>query len=154
MSHLQSLGFTEEFLSEHLISLTCDGAAVMFGSLSGVAKLFKEKFPSIVVWHCASHRLELSVNDAVKEVGEAKEDRTRDKKDCAMYEGLLRKMSSTEFILDLELMCDSLQELSEVSLDLQERNIDLYIAHLKVIDLVEVFEKRKTCPGSEYRKSL
>ncbi|KAJ8890076.1 hypothetical protein PR048_009583 [Dryococelus australis] len=36
---------------------------------------------------------------------EAKEDRTRDKKDCAMYEGLLRKISSTEFILDLGLMC-------------------------------------------------
>ncbi|KAJ8893726.1 hypothetical protein PR048_006326 [Dryococelus australis] len=79
----------------------------------------------------------------------AKEDRTRDKKDCAMYEGLLRKISSTEFILNLGLMCDSLQELSEVILDLQERNIDLYKAHLKVKDL-----KRKTCPGSAYRKSL
>ncbi|KAJ8884088.1 hypothetical protein PR048_015945 [Dryococelus australis] len=42
---------------------------------------------------------------------EAKKDRTRDKKDCALYEGLLRKISSTEFILDLGLMCDSLQEL-------------------------------------------
>ncbi|KAJ8885314.1 hypothetical protein PR048_011511 [Dryococelus australis] len=64
-----SLGFTEEFPSEHLISLTCDGATIMFGSCSGVATLFKEKFPSIVVWHRASHRLELYVNDAVKEVG-------------------------------------------------------------------------------------
>ncbi|KAJ8878122.1 hypothetical protein PR048_022589 [Dryococelus australis] len=126
MSHLQSLGFTKGFLSEHLISLRCDGAAVMFGSRSGVASLFKEKFPSIVVWHCASHRIELSVSDAVKEVGEAKEDRTRDKKNRTMYEGLLRKISSTEFILDLGLMCESLQELSEVSIDLQERNMDLY----------------------------
>ncbi|KAJ8878638.1 hypothetical protein PR048_019221 [Dryococelus australis] len=171
----------------------------MFGSRIGVAKLFKEKFPSIV-WHCASQRLELYNNDAVKEVGgmnrfksfmdklytiyhaspknarelklqhsrtvwqnyeamvlhfeEAKEDRTRNKKDSAMYEGLLRKISSIEFILGLGLMCDSLQELSEVSLDLQERNNDLYKAHLKVKDLVEVFEERKTCPGSTYRKSL
>ncbi|KAJ8876183.1 hypothetical protein PR048_024092 [Dryococelus australis] len=45
------------------------GAAVMFGSRSGVPTLFKEKFPSIVVWHCANRRLELSINDAVKEVG-------------------------------------------------------------------------------------
>ncbi|KAJ8892355.1 hypothetical protein PR048_004935, partial [Dryococelus australis] len=210
MSHLKSLGFTEEFLSEHFISLTCDGAAVMFGSRSGVATLFKEKCHPIVVWHCASHRLELSINDAIKEVDdlnlswtnytpytthlqknarelkkltfcpqdgllpatntvaavqqnneaivlhfeEAKEDRTRDKKDCVMYEGLLRKISSVMCILDLELMCDSLQELSKASLYLQERNIDLYKAHFKFKDLVEVFEKRKTCPGSAYRKSL
>ncbi|KAJ8893092.1 hypothetical protein PR048_005675 [Dryococelus australis] len=54
---------------------------------------------------------------------EAKENRTRDKKDCAIYDGLLKKISS-------------------ISLDLQERNIDLYKAHLKVKDLVEVFKKR------------
>ncbi|KAJ8874522.1 hypothetical protein PR048_025382 [Dryococelus australis] len=80
---------------------------------------------------------------------EAKEDRTRDKMNRAMYDGLLRKISSNEFILDIGLMSDSLQELSEVSPDLQERNIDLYKVHLKVKDL-----KGKTCPGSEYRKSL
>ncbi|KAJ8887398.1 hypothetical protein PR048_013613 [Dryococelus australis] len=164
MSHLQSLGFAEEFLSEHLISLTYNGTAVMFGSRSGVATMFKEKFPSIVVRHCACHIIELSINDAIKEVcaktleihilkggrilslrlvcfqpaatvaavwqkyEEAKEDRTRDEKDCAIYE--------------------------EVILCLQERNIDLYKAHLKVKDLVEVFEKMKSCPGSVYRKSL
>ncbi|KAJ8872613.1 hypothetical protein PR048_026219 [Dryococelus australis] len=81
---------------------------------------------------------------------EAKEDRTRDKKDREMYEGLLRKISSTEFILDLELI----NELSDVSFDLQERNIDLYKSHSKVKDVVELFEKRKTYPGSAYRKSL
>jgi hypothetical protein len=44
----------------------CDGAAVMLGYKSGVAKLFKEEFPSVINWHCASHRLELSVADTVK----------------------------------------------------------------------------------------
>jgi hypothetical protein len=39
----------------------------MLGRESGVAKLLKEKFRSVIVWHCASHRLELSVAaDTVK----------------------------------------------------------------------------------------
>jgi hypothetical protein len=68
MSHIESLGFTEGFLRESLVSLTCDGAAVMLGSRGGVAKLFKDRFPAIVIWHCASHRLELSVHDVIQEV--------------------------------------------------------------------------------------
>jgi hypothetical protein len=66
ISHLEFVGVTEEFLTENLVSLTCDGAAVMFGSHGGVSKLFKDKFPSIIVWHCANHRLELSVHDTIK----------------------------------------------------------------------------------------
>jgi hypothetical protein len=58
-SHLESLGMIEEFLTENLVSLTCDG---------GVSKLFKDKFPCIIVWHCANHRLELSVHDTIKDV--------------------------------------------------------------------------------------
>jgi hypothetical protein len=38
------------------------------GRKSGVAKLLKDEFPSVMVWHCASHRLELSVADTVKAV--------------------------------------------------------------------------------------
>jgi hypothetical protein len=40
-----------------------------------------------------------------------------------MYEGLLKKITTVEFVLDLGLMCDALQELSELSLELQKRNI-------------------------------
>jgi hypothetical protein len=40
----------------------------MLGRNSGVAKLFLEDFPNATVWHCACHRLELSVSDAVDEV--------------------------------------------------------------------------------------
>jgi hypothetical protein len=68
ISHLESLGMTEEFLTEDLVSLTCDEAAVMFWSLGGVSKLFKDKFPCVIVWHCANHRLEFSVHDAIKDV--------------------------------------------------------------------------------------
>jgi hypothetical protein len=64
------------------------------------------------------------------------------KKRDALNKGLLRKITSVEFILDSGLMCDSLQELSELSLDLQERNIDLNKAHNKIVCLVNVFKLR------------
>jgi hypothetical protein len=38
-----------------LTELESDGAAVMMGSKSGVTKLMKEKFPSLIVWRCANH---------------------------------------------------------------------------------------------------
>ena len=38
----------------------------MLGCKSGVKKLLSERFPSIIVWHCANNRLELAVGDAVK----------------------------------------------------------------------------------------
>ena len=61
-------------------------------------------------------------------------------------DGLKRKITSTEFLLDLGLMCDALQELSELSLDLQDRNMDLYNANKKIKMLVQVFEeKRQNC---------
>lgn len=59
-------GFTEEFLVQNWIGLAVDGASVMMGSKTGVATRLKAKFPLIVSWHCFNHRLELSVNDAVK----------------------------------------------------------------------------------------
>jgi hypothetical protein len=66
--HLQSIGMTEEYLNDHLVSVACDGAVVMFGSRGRVKKLLKEKFLSITVWYCVDHRLELAVHDAVKTV--------------------------------------------------------------------------------------
>ncbi|KAI5153274.1 hypothetical protein ENBRE01_3158 [Enteropsectra breve] len=45
---------------------------------------------------------------------------------------------STEFVKDLGLMCDSLQELPEISLELQKREINLYKAYHKIKTLVQV----------------
>jgi hypothetical protein len=67
-----------------------------------------------------------------------------------MYQGLQRKITSTEFILELGLMCDALQELSELSLELQDRNINPYQADVKVRDLVQIFEERLSVPGNHY----
>jgi hypothetical protein len=64
-----------------------------------------------------------------------------------MYEGLHRKITSVEFLLDLGLMCDALQELSELSLDLQERDMDLYRASKTTENTVKIFEEKKKCHG-------
>jgi hypothetical protein len=67
---------------------------------------------------------------------------------------LLRKITSVEFILGLGLMCDSLQEISELILDLPESNIDLNKAHNKTVCLVKVFEWGRKTLGPFYRESL
>ena len=61
---LRSNGITEKKLSDDFIQLTCDGASTFTGNKSGVGKLFANKYPKIVVWHCLAHRLELSIGDA------------------------------------------------------------------------------------------
>jgi hypothetical protein len=70
-----------------------------------------------------------------------------------MYDGLLKKITSVEFVLDLGLMCDALQELSELSLELQKRNINLYSANNKIKRLAQVFEERRVYPGQYYNIS-
>ena len=72
----------------------------------------------------------------VKHFEEASNDPTRSASDKCTYEGLKKKITSTEFIMDLGLMCDALQELSELSLDLHERNMDLYKAKKTTTALV------------------
>jgi hypothetical protein len=85
---------------------------------------------------------------------EAKSDQTRDKKDRCNFEGVLKKITSVEFVLDLGLMCDALQELSELSLDLQHCDIDLYKADKKIKTLVKVLKERRENSGPYYDKSL
>ena len=60
---LHSHGMTEDYFKKYLVSLACDGAAVMLGCKSEVKKLLSERFPSIIVWHCANHRLELKLQE-------------------------------------------------------------------------------------------
>ena len=50
-------------------------------------------------------------------------------------------------------MCDALQELSELSLDLQERNMDLYKANKKTTALVQVFEEKIQKAGAYYKRA-
>ena len=41
----------------------------MLGIKSGVGKRLKEKFPSLLLWRCLNHRLELAVADAISSTG-------------------------------------------------------------------------------------
>ena len=68
MTSLKANGFDDAYLSSHLISLCTDGASVMLGKQSGVGAQLKKQFPSIALWHCLNHRLELSVSDSIKAV--------------------------------------------------------------------------------------
>lgn len=66
-------------------------------------------------------------------------------------EGLYRKITTAKFILVLWLMVDALQELSELSLELQERSIALYTAHRKVQTLLKCLSRP---PGPAYKQAL
>ena len=71
-----------------------------------------------------------------------------------MYEGLLRKITNIDFILDLALMCDVLQELAELSTELQARDITLYTAHRKITNQLKLFNERKTDMVPYYLEAL
>ncbi len=62
-------GLSEDFVKKHMVSVATDGASPMVGKNSGVWALMKEKIPNIFLFHCLSHRLELSVGDVRKDVG-------------------------------------------------------------------------------------
>ena len=66
MNSSKTLGFSHDFLKENLIAIDIDGAAAMKRIKKGDITLMKNDFPQILTWHCANHRLELSVGDEIK----------------------------------------------------------------------------------------
>ena len=72
------------------------------------------------------------------------------KKDRCTYEGIkyligahMKKITTVGFILDLGLMCDTLQELSELSLISQERNINLNGDNKAIKCTIQLFVERR-----------
>jgi hypothetical protein len=57
-----------KFLKKNCISFVSDGASNILGRNAGVSALLKKDFPNLISWHCCNHRLELAVNDSLKEV--------------------------------------------------------------------------------------
>ena len=51
-----------------LMSATSDGANMNLGIYSGALTMTKENRPWLITIHCANHRLELALKDAVKEI--------------------------------------------------------------------------------------
>jgi hypothetical protein len=91
----------------YLVSVVCDGAAVMLGYKSGAAKLLKDEFPSVIIWHCASHRLELSVADTVKAVAGINRFRAFMDKLCVVYHASLknsRELRECAKLLEIQLL--------------------------------------------------
>jgi len=63
---------------------------------------------------------------------DASADQSRSSKDRAKYLGLLKHMQTTGFVTDLANMKDVLRELSDLSLDLQRRDMSVPEAHAAV----------------------
>jgi hypothetical protein len=214
LSELNRLGLNMEYIKSHLVSVTCDGAAVMLGKKNGFAKQLMEHFPNLIIWHCLNHRLELGVHDSVKEVSsgvnhfkifmdklrnvyssspknsrqladvakslneeilkigrvldtrwvassllavkavwnnysslynhfqQAAVDPERDAKERSTYLGLSNILSSTSFVHNLSIMYDALEELSDLSLQLQKSSLNLIQAHSDIRLMIKVFESR------------
>ena len=65
---LRKNGFSHEFCESNFICFASDGASVMTGRKSGVGQKLLLKYPDLILWHCANHRLELAVGDVAKTV--------------------------------------------------------------------------------------
>ena len=78
-------------------------------------------------------------------------DSSLDSKERAQFKGLAAKISSSAFLLNLGLMCDALQELSDLSESLQAESINLPKAHRLIVRQAEVFSSRKSDGGVHYQ---
>jgi len=78
------------------------------------------------------------------------QDTTRNSRERSKFTGLLRYLQSTAFVRNLSLMADALEELSQMSKDLQSTIMTMVSAHRKIHRLVLVFEAHKTRPRQAY----
>jgi len=69
----------------------------------------------------------------------ASQDGTRDSKERSCHYDLVSKLTSNEFLLNIAPMLDALQELAELSVELQKRNLLLYDAHRTILRQIKVF---------------
>jgi hypothetical protein len=61
-----------------------------------------------------------------------------------------KKITTTNFILDLGLMFDACQELSGLSFDFQGCHMDLYSGNKKIGTVLQLFHERWMVPGPYY----
>ena len=69
-----------------------------------------------------------------------------------MFKGLATKLASSSFVLNLATMYDCLEELSSLSLNLQERQITLARAHTLIFRAIRVFHSMVDYPGIKYKE--
>ncbi|XP_078509084.1 E3 SUMO-protein ligase KIAA1586-like [Lissotriton helveticus] len=85
-----------------------------------------------------------------KHVTSAAVDASRDSSNRNMYTGLGRRLSSIQFVANLGLMYDALQELSELSLELQKRDSTIIDAHRAICRQIAVFEAMVDRQGKHF----
>ena len=59
-----------DYLGKNLVTFCSDGASIMLGRSSGVGVRMRNDFPNIIIWHCLNHRLQLVLDDSVKEINQ------------------------------------------------------------------------------------
>lgn len=77
----------------------------------------------------------------------AANDSTKDSKTRNKYLGLKKRLASPEFLSDLGLMCDCLQELSILSNQLQQRTTTLIQGEKHIQRTIRIIESYKVIPG-------
>ena len=82
-----------------------------------------------------------------KHMQEAASDTSRSSSERAQYSGLLKKLTTTQFVLNLGLLRDALTELADVSLLLQKQDMTLPQAHQLLSRQVRVFRSMIDKPG-------
>ena len=86
---------------------------------------------------------------------EAACDSKRDSKERATYNGLkLFRLSSHQFVKNLGALYDALEEMSELSLELQRRDFSLVDAHRAICRQLTVFEGMAVNPGPKTKMAL
>uniref|UniRef100_A0AAQ4R3J4 DUF4371 domain-containing protein n=1 Tax=Gasterosteus aculeatus aculeatus TaxID=481459 RepID=A0AAQ4R3J4_GASAC len=72
----------------------------------------------------------------------------------AMYRGLMTKMEQEEFLCDLALMYDTLEEISHLSLNLQVRGMTLTRADTLMRRTIRIVPSMINCPGDRRQEAL
>lgn len=84
----------------------------------------------------------------------ASSDRNRDSRERSKYKGLLQRLRSPQFLCNLGIVYDVLQEMSLLSLELQKRGTTLFTSDNLVKRTVRVTQSMKELPGDKYKEAL
>jgi hypothetical protein len=110
-----------------------------------------------IMWVASSCRAVKAVWDSYSALSthfsQAQEDTTRDSKERAEYQGLYKLLTSTQFVMNMGTMYDALRELSELSLELQKREMTLPDANSAISRKIKVLKSVCSIPGEHVKCS-
>ncbi|XP_065650998.1 E3 SUMO-protein ligase KIAA1586-like [Hydra vulgaris] len=170
ISVLEKHGFNEKYLYENLIGFYSDGASVTLGKKAGVSAKTLEIFPNISTCHCLAHCIQLSLDDVIKEVNNFRYFlnklyvyyHTSNKHQRELNNiskelenevqkieiGIVSYLKNENFLRDLGLILDIIEEISILSTALQERNVSLIRADRLIRRTINVIQHLKLNKGT------